>query len=131
MQPRTHPAVASQHYRMLELKSRVESAGPHGLVGMLYEELLRSLDIATASADNNRVSLAHSQIGKAISILVALETSLDFDKGGELALTLSRIYRACRSKLNDVARTGDTAKVAEIRNAVSEIAYAWQALSTD
>jgi flagellar secretion chaperone FliS len=131
MQPRFHPAIASQHYRMLELKSRIESASPHGLVGLLYEELLRALDLAVVSAAKGRAISGSSHIAKALAIIVALEGSLDLEKGGDLALMLARVYRACSQGLNEAVRSGDTDTLSEIRNAISDIAYAWQAMASD
>jgi flagellar secretion chaperone FliS len=128
MQPRTHPAIASQHYRMLELKSRVESASPHGLVGLLYEELIRSLDLAIHSVKKGQNLSGNSHVAKAVSIIVALEGSIDFDAGGDLASTLARVYAACRRGLNDAAKDNDEKKLAEVRDAISDIYYAWQAL---
>jgi flagellar secretion chaperone FliS len=128
MQPRTHPAIASQHYRMLELKSRVESASPHGLVGLLYEELIRSLELALFAARKGQALMGNPHLVKAGSILVALEGSIDFDAGGDLATTLARVYGACRKGLNDAAKTGDEQKLAEVRDAIGDIFYAWQAL---
>lgn len=131
MQPKTHPAVASQHYRMLDLKSRVDSASPHGLVGLLYEELLRALDQAVVSAGRGQQLAGNSHFTKAQSIIIALEASIDFDKGGELAGTLARIYRACRKEMMDSCATDDVTKLSEVRAAISNIAYAWQALAAD
>jgi flagellar secretion chaperone FliS len=131
MQPRTHPAIASQHYRMLELKSRVESASPHGLVGLLYEELLRSLDLAVASVGKGMPLAGNSHAVRAQSIIIALEGSIDFGRGGDLATTLARIYLACRTGLNEASATEDINKLSEVREAISNIAYAWQALVRD
>lgn len=128
MQPRTHPAIASQHYRMLELKSRVESASPHGLVGLLYEELIRSLDLALFSTRKGHDLSGNSHVAKASSILVALEGSIDFDAGGELAATLARVYGACRKGLNEATKNKDEQKLSEVRDAIGDIFYAWQAL---
>lgn len=129
MEPRVHPAIASQHYRTLELRSRVESAGRHGLVALLYEELLRALDLAIARDRRGELLQGNASIAKAQSILIALETSLDFENGGELAATLGRIYRAARASLQDASKSGDGQKLQEIRDAVSNIAYAWQSLA--
>ena len=129
MQPKTHPAIASQHYRMLHLQSRVASASPHGLVGLLYEELLRSLDLIIAKHAQGKAIAGITHLAKALSILVALESSLDFDKGGNLALVLSRIYRSTTRDLNEAARNDDIAKIVDTRAAISDIAYAWQALT--
>jgi flagellar protein FliS len=129
MQPKTHPAIASQHYRMLDLQSRVASAGPHGLVGLLYEELLRSLDLIIAKHAQGKTIAGNTHLAKALSILVALEGSLDFTNGGDLAPLLRRIYRSATLGLNDAARDDEIAKIKGARAAMSDIAYAWQALT--
>lgn len=130
-EPRAHPGIIAQHYRMLELQSRVESASPHGLVGILYEELLRSLDLAIASVARGKALSGSGHITKALSIIVALDGSLDLEKGGALATTLARIYRSCRQGLNEAVKTGNAEKLQEIREAISDIAYAWQALAAN
>lgn len=129
MQPKTHPAIASQHYRMLDLQSRVASASPHGLVGLLYEELLRSLDLIIAKHAQGKTIAGNTHLAKALSILVALEGSLDFTNGGDLAPLLRRIYRSATRGLNEAARNDDIAKIVDTRAAISDIAYAWQALT--
>lgn len=129
MQPKTHPAIASQHYRMLDLQSRVASASPHGLVGLLYEELLRALDLITAKHAQGKVIAGNMQLSRALSIIVALEGSLDFANGGDLAPILHRIYHSAAGSLNEAARNNDIAKVDEISAAISNIAYAWKAVA--
>jgi flagellar secretion chaperone FliS len=129
MQPRIHPAIASQHYRTLALKSRVESAGPHGLVALLYDELLAAIDLLVARSGQQAKLAGSAPLTRAQSIIVALEASLDFDKGGELAAVLARIYRSARNNLAAAVMEDDGEKLQEIRDAVSNIAYAWQALA--
>ena len=129
MQPKTHPAIASQHYRMLDLQSRVASASPHGLVALLYEELLRSLDLISANHAQRKVIAGNTHLSKALSIIVALQGSLDFGNGGELAPLLNRIYRSAARSLNEAARDDDITKVKYVRSAISDIANAWQALT--
>ena len=131
MQSRIHQMKASQHYRMLELTSRIESASPHGLVGLLYEELLRALDLAISAVALGRAGGGGNHASKALSIIVALEGSPDVERGGDLAVTLARIYRACSHGLTEAARSGDIQKLQEIRGAISNIAYAWHALADD
>lgn len=125
-----NPAIASQHYRMLELQSRVASASPHGLVSLLYEELLRSLDLVVAKNARGKSVAGNTHLAKAQSILVALEGSLNFANGGDLAPVLHRIYRSAARTLNDAAKEDDIGQIEEVRNAISDIAYAWQALAS-
>jgi flagellar secretion chaperone FliS len=129
MQPKTHPAIASQHYRMLDLQSRVASASPHGLVGLLYEELLRSLDLINAKHAQGKLIAGNTHLSRALSIIVALEGSLDFTNGGELAPVLHRIYRSAARSLNEAAKEDNITKINDVRSAISDIAYAWQALA--
>lgn len=129
MLARTHPAFANQHYRDMELQSRVASASPHGLVSLLYEELLHALDLLTATAKRGTAISGNPHHAKALSIIIALETSIDFTNGGDLAGVLQRIYRSAVHKLNTAAQTNDVAHIAELREAMSEIAYAWAALN--
>jgi flagellar protein FliS len=115
---------------MLDLQSRVASASPHGLVGLLYEELLRSLDLIVAQSARGKAIAGNAYLAKALSIILALESSLDFANGGDLAPVLNRIYRSAARTFNEAAKEDDIGKIEEVRSAISEIAYAWQALSS-
>lgn len=127
--PRLNATSAGNYYRNLELTSRVGEASPHALVALLYEELLRSLDIIISIASSDTIQPNNTHLAKAQSILVALEGSLDFDNGGELAPVLARIYRSARRELGDAITGSNPEKLAELREAISTIAYAWAALS--
>lgn len=126
---RTHPALANQHYRTLELQSRVASASPHGLVSILYEELIRALDLLIIGHNRGSAISGSAHHSKALSILVALESSIDFPKGGDLAPVLQRIYQSAMRTLNAAARSNIISDVKDVRAAISDIAYAWNALS--
>ena len=90
------PGGAKFRYQTVDVAARVEGATPHRLVGILFEELMKALEImAAAQRANNRVKAIDKQ-ARASNILLALETSLDFRNGGEIALNLSRVYRECR-----------------------------------
>lgn len=129
MQSRFTVASASRHYRRLELASRVGEASPHALVALLYEELLNSLGAVIAVADTGAALTGNAHLVKARSILVALEASLDFENGGELAPVLAGVYRAAGRQLGDAAMNNDSTKLPELRAAISDIAYAWAALT--
>ena len=129
IQPRMHPALASQHYRSLELASRTSEASPYALVGLLYEELLNSLDANIATAASDGVLPGNAHVVRARSILATLERSLDFEKGGMLAPAVARIYRATGTELAAGVACGDCGKLRELRGAISTLTYAWTSLS--
>jgi flagellar secretion chaperone FliS len=120
-------STTSEHYRMLELASRIDTATPRTRIGLLHEELLHTLGHCIAAAEQGRATAGSHHAGAAQSVLAALENSVMMDQDGDLAPSLARVYRACRESLTNAA--ADTHKLTEIRNAISDIAYAWQALT--
>src|SRR3546814_11918372 len=89
-------ASASRRYAAIDTGSKVEGANPHQLVKILFDELLLAIDssiVADKAGDRSKCS---EKQARALSILHALESSLDFDKGGQVALGLAQIYREAR-----------------------------------
>ncbi len=118
------PNITSQLHHMLKLKSRIEGSDPHPLIGLLYEELIRSLDLIIVHCKQGDDVVESEPVIRAVSILNALEESLDFDKGGDMAIALARIYRSARQELS----AGDLTKLNEIQEVICTIAYTWRVL---
>jgi flagellar secretion chaperone FliS len=119
---------AQSQYKSLELASRVEGASPHALVGILYDELLRSLDVLSAALRQGRDIAREPSTARARSILTALSASLNFDQGGGVAQTLAGVYRAMTLTLSEATTKGDAAKLAELRDGVATISESWKRL---
>jgi flagellar secretion chaperone FliS len=120
---------AQSQYKSLELASRVEGASPHALVAILYEELLRSLDVLGAALRQERDIAREPSAARARSILTALVASLDFDQGGGVAQTLAGIYRAMTRQLSEAIASGDGAKLTELRDGIATISESWRRLT--
>jgi flagellar secretion chaperone FliS len=120
---------AQSQYKSLELASRVEGASPHALVAILYEELLRSLDVLGAALRQGRDLSREPSAARARSILTALVASLDFDQGGGVAQTLAGVYRAMTMTLAEAIASGDGAKFTELRDGVATISESWRRLT--
>jgi flagellar secretion chaperone FliS len=121
-------AKAKSHYQTLDLVSRLEGANPHGLVAILYEELLGSIDVIASALRQGRDVSREAHVERARSILVALIGSLDFEKGGRLAQTLSQVYRSMMGQLAIVVAEGDLDKLGELRDGVADVEGAWRSL---
>jgi flagellar protein FliS len=120
--------VASARYQSVDLSSRIEGATPHQLVQMLYEELLKALDAMDVAARRDDYRQRGQRQSRALAILTALETSLDFDKGGEIAAGLVTIYREARRLVVAGGREGQAERIGEARAMLGEIATAWDAI---
>lgn len=124
-----HPAKALRHYVAVDTGSRAESATPHQLVRMLFDELLLSLDAAAlALRGSNRVQCLDRQT-RALSILHALETSLDFERGGEIAINLAVIYREVRKRALEATAENRAEPMEQARQFIADIADAWNQIS--
>ena len=115
-------------YQEMELASRIEGATPHALVAMLYDELGAALDVLARAIDAGDPTLRMTHHERASSILHALEAGLDRVGGGDLAMSLTAIYRQMQRRLI-AARSGDVAAIVEVRAGVTSLSEAWRAIS--
>ena len=120
--------AGTARYQSVDISSRIEGATPHRLVQIMYEELLKALDaMAFATARGDYVQRGQRQ-SKALAILTGLETSLDYDKGGEIAAGLVVIYREARRLVIAGGRDGEAKHVTAARELIHEISTAWDAI---
>ncbi len=137
-------AAARARYAQVDLGSKVEGANPHRLIGILYEDLLRTLDTMAAALGQPSVGAAAlgrpgggaaamrpgmaDRRARAASILLGLETSLDHGRGGDLSLGLAAVYREARRLIAAGIAAGDAAPIVQAREMIAEIAEAWSTI---
>jgi flagellar protein FliS len=120
--------TGTARYQSVDISSRIEGATPHRLVQIMYEELLKALDaMAFATSRGDYVQRGERQ-SKVLAILTGLETSLDFDKGGQIAVDLVAIYREARRLVIAGGREGDAQLIVQARDVIQEISNAWDAI---
>lgn len=112
----------------MDLSSRIDGASPHALVATLYDELLTALDVLARAIERGDAALRLSQHERATTILHALDAGLDRVGGGDLARSLTNIYRQMQRRLI-AARTGDLPAAKEVREGVANLAMAWNAIA--
>ena len=94
---------AIKAYQTAEQEFLVEGADPHGLVKILYTELLASLDRAAEA--------------------------LDFERGGEIATSLAQLYDWARRKVIAASSSNAHADIGDVRKTMAEIASAWDQIA--
>ncbi|RST31556.1 flagellar protein FliS [Sphingomonas ginkgonis] len=117
--------AARKTYQTLSVASRIEAAGPHELVAILYEELLRALDVTRAALLQGKPEALRQGRERASSILIALEASLDFERGGTLAPSLGRIYRSMQKELAAFGNEPRAERLEAVRKGVGDLLGAW------
>lgn len=120
--------AARVRYQNVDLASRIESASPHGLVAILFDELLKAIDAMAAAARRRDFGQRGSKQARALSILHGLEGSLDHETGGEIAQSLATIYAEARRLIIAAGRDNDVDLVLRARAMLDQIASAWEQL---
>jgi flagellar secretion chaperone FliS len=121
--------AARARYQSVDMTSRIEGASPHGLVAILFDELLKALDAMAAAIRRGDLAQRGTRQARALSILHGLDGSLDFEKGGDIAEGLSAIYREARRLTIAGGRANDAEQVMQAREMVGEIASAWEQIA--
>lgn len=116
---------ASRRYAAIHAGSRIESASPHGLVKILFDELLQAMDACALAMERYDRVKANDKYIRAISIIHALDSSLDFDQGGDIAIGLAQIYRETRRLMIAAHQKGHSGDARKAQGIIAEIADAW------
>ena len=113
-------------YRQIDVVGRTAEAQGPGLVQVLYEELISALRAAAWAMDNNQLRTKSERVTRATAILFALESGLDFERGGEVSQTLARLYGGIRRTSVDASIGTDPRPFRAAAHSLSEIAEAWR-----
>lgn len=113
-------------YRQIDVVGRTAEAQGPGLVQLLYEELVSALRAAAWAVENNQLRTKSERVTRATAILFALESGLDFERGGDVSATLARLYAGIRRTVVDASVGTDPAPFRAAATSLNEIADAWR-----
>ena len=95
---------------------------PHGRIKILYETVMSNIDKLT----ERHPKTDYVSFGKCINALKILSSSLDAEKGKELANNLESLYGYCADKLREYLEDKNDQKIVEVRNIISGLLEAWE-----
>jgi len=113
-------------YRQIDVVGRTADAQGPGLVQLLYEELVSALRAAAWALEHNQLRIKSERVTRATAILFALESGLDFERGGDVSHTLARLYAGIRRTIIEASVGYDPRPFRDAANSLSEIAEAWR-----
>ena len=114
-------------YSNSEKKAVIEAEDSHAMVLLLFDELIKtarifSENINTKTADLN---LRSEKMSKALTIIYALQSSLDFERGGEIAENLYRLYEYTREQILIDNKSGEAVGILVAISSLEDIREAW------
>ena len=115
-------------YANSEREAAVESDNPHALIAVMYDELLRSMNSFYANLEKNSadLELRGKSMSRSLTIIYALQSSLNFEAGGEIAENLFRLYEYARQQLLASAKSEESGGIKGAIGSLAEIRDAWR-----
>ena len=119
---------AAAAYKRLDIESAVASADRHELVTLLFRALIGALAGAEVHYQHENKDQVRQYVTKACRILAGLQGSLDYERGGDIAVNLGQLYGYSIRKLFAANVNLDTApdNIAEVKSLLEPIAEAWE-----
>lgn len=94
-----HINKVKKFYKKAERNS-IDAKSPMEVVKAMVTELHRSMKTVAGTTQNNEKRLVRSKhFSRSLVLIYTLQTSLDFEHGGNLATQLFQLYEYCRQQL--------------------------------
>ena len=106
-------------------KTQIETANPATLILMLFDRAIVLLDKAKKEILEKDYEEKGNSLTKANEIIAELSSSLDLEKGGEIATSLKRLYGFVIQQILDADKNLDTNAIDNARRIVSELRESW------
>lgn len=117
-------ALARSRYRQAEAVGQPRIEDPHAVIAVTLAELARALEVLAAAVEAGR-PLPSEPSTRALTAIYILQSSLDFEQGGEIALSLFELYEYARQQVLAAGRGGDH-DLGAAGSAIADILSAWR-----
>lgn len=121
----------AQQYANTYVETSVSEATPHKLVEMLYEGALKNLNLTKVFIEQNNFEKKAEHVNKALSILNALRSGVDLDKGKEVAENLYNLYDFCYRRVFEASSQNNALLLDEVIEHLKVLAEAWKQMPED
>lgn len=115
-----------ESYRAVDLEIRACSASPYELVLVLFDGLLDELSRVRGHIEAKRFELKGQSLEKCMNIINGLNSTLDYENGGEVVAGLSRLYDYCLHRLVEVSVSLSLSGLDEVVHLLVQIREGWE-----
>lgn len=120
------------YYAGFEYRKRaVEGTSPVGLVVMLYAAIVTSLLRAQDAIKKNDIERRVSELNHVLQVIGQLQGTLDFERGGEVAVHLDRFYSVMRGRVLAASIRNSPEILQELVQHFTSLKEAWQVVERD
>ncbi|WP_281951138.1 flagellar export chaperone FliS [Nitrosophilus kaiyonis] len=112
------------------MKNSVETATPLRQVILLYEKAIVTLKQIKDDINNNDIKAKIEHISKVTNIITALDSSLDFEKGGEIAKNLHMLYDFVDRSLLTIHAKNDKQLIDDVIEILENLKEGWEGIES-
>ncbi|EDZ43679.1 MAG TPA: flagellar biosynthesis protein FliS [Rhodobacteraceae bacterium] len=110
-------------YKLQQKTPSFDTDNSHQLIKATLEYLAKSLSLMVQKPDQAEIFQIHS--ARALTSIYVLQSSLDFERGGDIANSLFQLYEYSRQQVLKVMRQDNSGDLEQASHAISEILDAW------
>jgi flagellar secretion chaperone FliS len=121
--------MSTNPYTAAYLESKLLSASPVDLIYLAYTGTIEAISNARAHIRAKEIVERSRAITKAQLIIQELNRALDFEKGGDISLQLSRLYDYMQKRLLEANFRQLEEPLVEAQSLLETLAEAWKELS--
>lgn len=118
--------MLAQDLQLSYRRAAIEGASPIGLVIALYDQLTTDYRRAAAAIRRGDIEGRIAELNHALTVLAQLESWIDRDRGGELAVNLTVFYGHLRARMMEASLRQNAALLDELIGLVLHVRTAWQ-----
>ena len=107
--------------------SEIDSASPHRLIEMTFQDLKKNLLIIRRTLNNGK-RIGGDEASRSIAALEILRTSLNFKDGGDIAKNLDQIYVYSLDQLAKIIKDDSEHELDSVIAIVTSLVDAWSTI---
>ena len=119
---------AIKMYNHMNAQTQLTDASPHKVIQLLMAGAIDRL-IKVSAMMENETGGYHDMLSNSIDIILALNSALDMDKGGEISENLNALYDYMQFQLVQANIERDHKKVDEVIELIKTIKDGWDQIS--
>jgi flagellar secretion chaperone FliS len=116
-------------YKSVGVKNDLAVADPHRVIQLLMQGSLENMALAKGAIERKDFVIKSKSVSKAMTIIAALQNSLDMAAGGEVSENLWSLYDFMVNHLMQASRESSVAKVDDVMEIMLKIKSAWDQIS--
>lgn len=107
--------------------SEIDSASPHRLIEMTFQDLKKNLLIIRRTLNNGK-RIGGDEASRSIAALEILRSSLNFKEGGDIAKNLDQIYVYSLDQLAKIIKDDSEHELDSVIAIVTSLVDAWSTI---